>query len=480
MSDLEIFGGSEAIEVVTGELREASGTLGRAGAILEEVYRDLRLAAQAGERGTLGAGTGAWAASPSGPGGSAPYAVSFGDALGLAGRSAEGIRGLASALETAAQNYERAERQAMEHPGGYMGPSGQGAPGSVFSLKQGFEEHRPPGIEGTVSGVESAVQTLNVFRLGPSLDPASPAQWSSGPDGDRDGDAGALVKALGLAGMVFDSAGAVVIGDADLAVDAPATASGFEDLVALEHLASQDKGALLVTRTESGAWIVTVPGTNTQAGTAFGTDRLAAAMVGDSRDVGLSTVAALRAAGAADGDAVILNGHSQGGRHAVNLALDPELKRNFRVGGVVTAGAPVGRAELPEDVWAVHLEHVDDSVPGLDGVVPVPLSRRRVLVRGSEFAPTFRERHEAKGNDSNFGPVHSGLNYAQLGRQADRSSDPRLKEAAKGMGLGGRAVTLRFETHQAGARATVTGSDGVTRKFRPKTSESHRNLSSSD
>lgn len=76
---------------------------------------------------------------------------------------------------------------------------------------------------------------------------------------------------------------------------------------------------------------------------------------------------ALRSAGARPGEPVLLAGHSQGGLVAAQLAADPAFRASFTVTHVVTAGAPVGSARVPDSVAVLSLEHDEDLVPRLDG-----------------------------------------------------------------------------------------------------------------
>jgi hypothetical protein len=76
---------------------------------------------------------------------------------------------------------------------------------------------------------------------------------------------------------------------------------------------------------------------------------------------------ALRLAGVAADDPIMLVGHSQGGLVAARLAAVLTADRQYRVTHLVTAGAPVGSIRVPGSVSVLALENAGDPVPQLDG-----------------------------------------------------------------------------------------------------------------
>lgn len=76
---------------------------------------------------------------------------------------------------------------------------------------------------------------------------------------------------------------------------------------------------------------------------------------------------ALRMAGVGPADPIMLIGHSQGGIVAARLAADLTAGRQYRVTHLLTAGAPIGLARLPDSVSVLSLENLGDPVPQLDG-----------------------------------------------------------------------------------------------------------------
>jgi pimeloyl-ACP methyl ester carboxylesterase len=77
---------------------------------------------------------------------------------------------------------------------------------------------------------------------------------------------------------------------------------------------------------------------------------------------------ALRSAGVARDDPIMLVGHSQGGLVAARLAAELTADRQYRVTQLVTAGAPLGSLRVPDSVSVLALENAGDPVPQLDGI----------------------------------------------------------------------------------------------------------------
>lgn len=151
------------------------------------------------------------------------------------------------------------------------------------------------------------------------------------------------------------------------------------DLVAMSReldqssVSTHEAGQIMIAEVEglSGAktYVVTLPGT-TQIDSLqnpFSLTGVAEGMLHGSNHVAKATMESLEAVGAPAGSRVVLNGYSQGGIHAVNLAGNEELRALYNVDRIVTVGAPVGNKQIPADVKALHLEHVDDAIPAADG-----------------------------------------------------------------------------------------------------------------
>lgn len=194
------------------------------------------------------------------------------------------------------------------------------------------------------------------------------------------------------------------------------------------------------------AYVVVVPGTQA-AGGRMGQDNpfdeagIAEGMFYGSAEVDAAIVAALRAAGAEPGSPVVAVGYSQGGIHAMNLAADPLVRREYPIGYVVTAGSPVAGISAPPGVGSLHLEHRADWVPGADGA-PNPDTRDRVTV-------TLGSTPVAGPGEGGLGAGHSLSGYQIGARQVAGSSDPSLvaTTAVLGalLGAGGSATATRFQ-----------------------------------
>ncbi|MBF5083323.1 hypothetical protein [Quadrisphaera sp. INWT6] len=121
-------------------------------------------------------------------------------------------------------------------------------------------------------------------------------------------------------------------------------------------------------------------------------------------------VQALEEAGVARDEPVMLAGHSLGGIAAAQVAGDPAVAERFTVTTVVTAGSPVGAADVPPGVTVLSMEHPDDLVPALD-LAPSPDAPGRTTV----VAPT----PEGLG-------AHDGDGYVELAERVDASDEPSL------------------------------------------------------
>ena len=124
---------------------------------------------------------------------------------------------------------------------------------------------------------------------------------------------------------------------------------------------------------------------------------------------------ALRLAGARSSDPVMLVGHSQGGMVAAQAAHDagtPEF--DYDVRSVVTAGAPIGRVDVPGSVQLLALENAHDVVPHLDSRTNDDDSNVTTV--------TFEAQEGSIGG--NHG-IESG--YRSAAQAVDRSDDPSIE-----------------------------------------------------
>ncbi|MET4592031.1 hypothetical protein [Arthrobacter sp. 754] len=193
------------------------------------------------------------------------------------------------------------------------------------------------------------------------------------------------------------------------------------------------------------AYVVVIPGTQT-GGEMGGSNPFDEAGISEglnhrSKEINAAVVQALRAAGAETGAPVVAVGYSQGGIHAMNLAADELILKEFEVKYVLTAGSPVGGIAPAAGISTLHLEHRQDWVPGTDGT-PGPDARNRVTVTLNGPA------HTPEGEDLGLGPGHNLGNYENGARLISASADPSLvaSTAVLGgvLGAGGKATATRF------------------------------------
>lgn len=444
MSELRVFGGEGGIEVFTSHL-DTEATL--VGSAAEKVD-------------SAGSSALGWSWSPSAFGvdgylrpGQAEILRSMAQRVGMRlAASAKELRELAFALTSSAQGYRDAEEHAKAHPGGAGArePGAQAAPtprgivlphdpGMTFDgrppvipdalaeLIRGMRAQAPPGIEVTAAAVAGLAAATAPGRA--AID--------------------ARVAAVtGLVDAVAP-AGPIVTGEASSVADAPGGDS-LAGLVGLQGRAWEGQGQLIYTKVTTGhgeTWVVTIPGTQPAEGGVWGTGRIPEAMSNKTENVSAAVLAGLAKVGASPGSRVVLNGHSQGGRHALNLASDPVLTARYRVSGVVTAGAPSGTDPTPEGIAVIQLEDPDDMVPGLDGAASVPTSKDRLLVRSAPAA----SQHRVEGEDPGvLGWEHKVANYRDLARAADADQGRSLGAAVSALGLkGGTSVSYQVPTSPA-------------------------------
>lgn len=347
---------------------------------------------------------------------------------------------LSSGLKTAAGKYWEAESRCMAP--GDASAQGMRAP-DYWESPNPFDLLDPEHFRGLylTAGALGGIARFGFPTIPlPDLDPEKTAE-------EVKRDAKALHR--------LAPSGPIETGEPELELDSP-RGKGLPDLIDLQASAGRGDGALLITRAgtaENPTWVVTIPGTNTAKGSAWGIKRIGDAMAGDTAAVSKAVLEALQKVGAKPGSRLVLNGHSQGGRHAINLASDAGLKNKYNVAGVVTAGAPSGYDPVPKGVNVIQLEDPDDRVPGMDGQAAVPFGPHRMLIRGNSGQP--------KDNHPNgiLGPDHRLPNYREIAEAAQSDGRPELVAMVGSLGLGRGMST----THRVSARKAETTSGATQR-----------------
>lgn len=168
-------------------------------------------------------------------------------------------------------------------------------------------------------------------------------------------------------------------------------------------------------------WLVSLPGTDhltpdsTPNPADSETNIREALGVPSAIRVGL--VRAIHDAMAADGvpeegrarEPVLLCGHSQGGMVGAALASLPPEEAGVCISGLLTEGAPAGRARLRGDVVAVSVAHDQDVIPATDGTAGAPPDHR-VGVHRSLTRPARNPLWHA----------HSSATYSETVRRMER------------------------------------------------------------
>jgi hypothetical protein len=161
-------------------------------------------------------------------------------------------------------------------------------------------------------------------------------------------------------------------------------------------------------------------------------------MAGRSTYLQAQAAEAMRQAGVAPGDPVMLTGHSQGGITAAALASDPAFRAEFAVASVLTGGSPISRFDIPDSVSVLSLEHRQDAVPMLEG---------RGNPDRANWVTVTRDLEAVDGGQppvSTVGDAHGTGPYAETGAMVDTSEDPSVRtwrEQADNFFTGGATVT---------------------------------------
>lgn len=162
---------------------------------------------------------------------------------------------------------------------------------------------------------------------------------------------------------------------------------------------------------------------------------------------------ALAMAGATAGARVLLVGHSQGGIISANLATRSGFHffngsvptTQFKVVGLVTAGAPIGHLRNQMNVPTMALEHSNDLVPKLDG----QLNPNR-----SNWVTATRKIPEANALEAHR--LENYVETAKLVDQADDAGATTIRNKILDLTRGTQVVETRwFELTRAGGSKRV-------------------------
>ena len=205
-----------------------------------------------------------------------------------------------------------------------------------------------------------------------------------------------------------------------------------------EHVTAHQDG------TTTRSWTVDIRGTQSfMVGESGPQDSLSnlqgvAAMPSDQLD---AVKEAMRAAGIGPGEAVEFAGHSQGGIMAAQLAADPQVRADYNVVSVLTAGSPTATV-APSDVPVLAYENFGDIVPGCDGEA----------TRGDNVTTVmFRDYAAATHTEDPVPSSHSAPLYVDEIRTtlnaAKASSDPGLSALAAAEARRTQALGLTDNTH---------------------------------
>lgn len=194
-------------------------------------------------------------------------------------------------------------------------------------------------------------------------------------------------------------------------------------------------------------YVVDVPGTKDW--NLPGTDKSANdlgvnvdAMAGNDTVLQQGIADALREAGAGGPPhaPIMLAGHSQGGIVAARAVGD--LKADgYNVTHVVTAGSPIGRIDVPDDVQVLSLENKNDIVPHLDAA-DNPDSANRTNVEFENNTGKIDGNHSLgdpvmkDGDpvlDEHGRPKMTSGNYSAAAHDLDTSTDPSVAAYRDGM-----------------------------------------------
>ena len=163
----------------------------------------------------------------------------------------------------------------------------------------------------------------------------------------------------------------------------------------------------------TNSWLVTIPGTDGKHDYPFGWPQNVELMSSDSKqrmeaDSARMVQEAMKQAGIKSNEPVALIGHSQGGIVAATIASD--LKDDYDIEHVVTAGSPVANHPIPEKTWVTSVEMDDELVAALDGAAN-PSSDHWLTVRGTASKSSSNQESTFAGTPVTDAPDNKEITH---------------------------------------------------------------------
>ncbi|WP_423462876.1 hypothetical protein ACO229_22650 [Promicromonospora sp. MS192] len=208
--------------------------------------------------------------------------------------------------------------------------------------------------------------------------------------------------------------------------------------IAVQRVTGQD-GAV--------SWTVLVPGTQSAlpAGHPWDGRTDVELMAGQPDGATAAIERALADSGVGPDEPVTLVGHSLGGIAAAALVSRAGFTARYRVGGLVTAGAPTGLIPAPPGVPVLHLETPEELVSNTDGRSGAenPRTRDRVTVVRSLQDSADPGDRAASGS---LPAAHSVATHVRTLDLALATGDPRVAEVTGRIGprLAGESMTTSY------------------------------------
>lgn len=299
-----------------------------------------------------------------------------------------------------------------------------GLGGGVALTQPGLADGRP-GVAGGAGALAHAVREVPVLGNddpGVRLTRLGPGDFASG-----------IVPA-------WSGTGARSVSEALTRIDDlyPGPGGAPEATLAVQKVTAEEGGV---------SWTVLVPGTQSAlpAGHPWDGRTDLELMAGQPDGATAAIERALADSGVGPDEPVTLVGHSLGGIAAAALVSRAGFAARYRVGGLVTAGAPTGLITTPPGVPVLHLETPEELVTSTDGRSGAenPRTRDRVTVVRSLRDSTDPDDSAASGS---LPTAHTVATHVRTLDLALGSHDPRVAEVADRIGarLAGAMVTTAY------------------------------------